>query len=186
MSNKLLILKDVAPFIFTILLTAFASQAIHIATAQACDPAPSHNTAIISDDTPECLQIEDYDNWDGSITLRNECDQIFELQSTNCEACDSQASIEPGAEPYELSIDSREATELDGQTTEQSYTWTLGEQEGVLETEVYFNDISDACSGFGGCSSSKSSAPIGDTSLIFLFVLVLFLRSYGAIAVAQN
>lgn len=182
-------MKNPTRILLTTLLVLAAVQTALISDASACDPAESHYPSVLHSDAPSCLQFEAYDGWSAQLTVRNDCEDAATIEVIDCVSCAPELELEVAAGEYEfLVIDESSAEEYDFQTREQSFSWTLAEEEGVLETEVFYRDTADACDGWnsGGCSSSNSSVPVGDTTLLVLFALVLFLRGYGAVAISAD
>jgi hypothetical protein len=152
-----------------------ASLLANSAPAHACDPAPSHPTEVIADDTPECLLLAAGDGYGGGLVIvQNACEAEVLLRVVSCGKCDSELTVNPG-ESGPLYVETRGRAQLGKSATiRQTYTWQLGELDGTFETEVNYRDTSGACDTFFGCAQSGAAgSPTGGGAIVLFLLTVL-------------
>lgn len=169
-------------------MTFAAAQIVVVADAHACSPGPSHVLKIVVDETPECLAYGNFGYDHGPVILKfsNNCDDAVELDAPECEACDTNVVIDPGEEAT-VTLENRQPFsgtsrtddfEIEhGDTSTQRYSWTVGEQTGILETEVTFYEAQCGCF----CSASSAPTPT-DFALVAVVFLILAIRGRSAAA----
>lgn len=176
--------------LFACLLTLFLSTSLYaFSDAYACDPDLPVTIQIMESDLPECAELHTYGisqtvkAWDGRLPIQNQCDLPLEFVAIDCDHCDDYLAIESGEEG-ELLLDGGSHL-TDGYTSEQTFSWNLGEDQGTLQTSFRFRDTSGACDDWEdrndsrfACNHSSNSAPSGDMALLGLILLLLVFGSH--------
>ena len=160
---------------------AFVAAPTH---AEACYPEQAFHPEIIEDDTPDCIEFTRYysSSPEGSTmdyTIRSECDETFEMTALDCVGCDEEVVVEPSEDDSPSSqgfvLEGNDWDELEeGETYQQYYEWTLGDQQGVFTTETEFTGPGEGCAPL--CSTAGDSLPTDMVVLMALVFAVLGIR----------
>ncbi|MEO7096888.1 MAG: hypothetical protein ABI175_26755, partial [Polyangiales bacterium] len=132
--------------------------------ASACDPAPRYGVTVDTDDTPDCLVVENLGSDDqASLGFRNECKDSVHVSVVACAACGAELDVAPGARGI-VAIETRKlgAGITQDVPTKQSLAWSTNGAKGLVTTTVTWRDTWAACRGKKGSGSKSSRCAIGN------------------------
>lgn len=164
--------------IIAAVLAGAALLAAAISPALACSPGLGMQVEITEDDTPQCLTF--YQSDLTSLRFDNVCQQEVELESLECDGdCDTNLVMAPGQEDAELVLDAAMGEDLaEDEFSRQTYAWTMGDETGMLATEIHHDDSNYAtdCATGSACSSTGNEGPGAAVFLFFFGLAALALR----------
>ncbi len=149
--------------------------------ASACDPAPPYWMELLESDLPECLELMEFGQptsfhgWAPVVPFRSECEDSVEFVEVDCDECHEDQVIAPDEE-FELQL----ASAPQGEVSEQTFAWEMGEESGTLRTSNVFTDTSDVCDGWeesldsseGGCAQVSVSGSGGGVLVLLAVVMM--------------
>ena len=168
----------------TAIAVASAAMVAASTDAEACYPEQAFHPEVLEDDTPDCIEFTRH--YSGSpegstldYTITSECDESFEMMAVDCVGCDEEVIVEPSDDGSPISqgfaLEGNDWDELEeGETYQQYYEWTLGDQQGVFTAETEFTGPGEGCAPV--CSTAGDSLPTDMAVLMALVFAVLGIR----------
>ncbi len=139
---------------------ALSGSLLLTSDALACDPAPPYQVEIVESDLPGCLELNlgyvgeqtSFSYWGPVVPFKSECEDPLEFVEVDCDDCHEDQVIEPDEE-----ADLQLVSAAEGEVSEQTFAWNMGEESGTLRTSVVYTDTSGACDGWEDWGRDDSS-----------------------------
>ena len=138
-------------------LAAFGGiYAAHQPDARACSAPRPYSFNVEQDTTPRCLEVMPTPGYNGgetpTLSISNNCEEPAEFDKLECETCQEEMTVAPSESK---SLELVRADMEHNETLRQTYAWTLGDREGIVETAVTHYDASEV-----DCNMGQPSNPI--------------------------
>ena len=174
-------------------LVAFAGiYAAHQPDARACSAPLPYRYNVEQDNTPGCLEVMPTTGYTAeetpTLSASNSCEESAEFDKLECDTCQEEMTVAPSESN---SLELVRADMEHNETLRQTYAWTLGDREGIVETTVTHQDAGEQTCDMGmavGPAAYACAAPGGDErplegrSMIVAFLLfasAILLRRRG-------
>lgn len=175
------------------------SAAAYSAPLYACSAAgPVWNVSAIEGESPNCLELHQFEINNLLLQANNGCDQPITLGLSDCKKKNCSSSCESlGCRSTSWTIDSfdgklfraadwgiDESTVSEDETLTANVEWSTGSNSGTLAVDVLFESAGGGCedqSGCAGCLGASRIAAVGHAT-----VLLVLLTTLGAISRLQT